>query len=135
MEKQKKHREGHYETLLRRLLEYDGWLVVKTDAGVASRWVGQAVRSDVPPGFPDLIAVRPNRAVFLEVKTPSGRVGPLQRRFHSLLENMGFEVYVVWGDDFGELYEHKVLSERVLQIHKSPSLSRVREAKRTAVAQ
>lgn len=107
-----KRKEEHYETLLRRLLEYEGWLTLKTDAGAASRVAQKSLKSDIPSGFPDLLAVRPNRAVFIEVKTPSGRVGPLQRNFHTMLTEMGFEVYVVWGDDHTELLENEVLTQK-----------------------
>lgn len=126
MGKPKKTRltEAHYERLLTTLLELDGWLVLKTDAGVLSKLAREAIRSDIPPGFPDLIAMRPDRVVFIEMKTPGNRLSPIQRIFHALLAERGFAVYVVYGADYSELARDGILSERVLRLYqRSPMLS------------
>lgn len=130
MGKPKKTRltEAHYERLLATLLELDGWLVLKTDAGVLSRLAREAIRSDIPPGFPDLIAMRPDRVIFVEMKTPGNRLSPVQRVFHALLTERGFAVYVVYGTDYSELTRDGVLSERVLRLYQRSPMPGMRSA-------
>tara|TARA_R100001591_G_C4334496_1_gene179022 strand:+ start:166 stop:408 length:243 start_codon:yes stop_codon:yes gene_type:complete len=49
-------------------------------------------------GIPDLIALRSDRpALFVEVKTPKGKVSPLQRYRIKELKKYGFEVEVCRG--------------------------------------
>tara|TARA_R100000353_G_scaffold126523_3_gene89842 strand:- start:1996 stop:2238 length:243 start_codon:yes stop_codon:yes gene_type:complete len=49
-------------------------------------------------GIPDLIALRSDRpALFVEVKTPKGKVSPLQRYRIKELQKYGFEVEVCRG--------------------------------------
>ena len=61
--------------------EHDA-LVVKTDA------VSQV-------GFPDLTVVLPGRVLFIEVKTPTGRLSKRQEIMIRWLAERGAEVYVV----------------------------------------
>ena len=49
-------------------------------------------------GIPDLIAIHPEKGVlFSEVKTPSGKVSPLQEYRHKELKQHGFEVEIYRG--------------------------------------
>ena len=49
-------------------------------------------------GIPDLIALRSDRpALFVEVKTPKGKVSPLQRYRIKELQEYGFDVEVCRG--------------------------------------
>ncbi len=47
------------------------------------------------PGFPDIVAVRPPRIIYAELKTERGRLSADQRQWLSLLEGCaGVEVHV-----------------------------------------
>ena len=49
-------------------------------------------------GIPDLIAIHPERSVlFSEVKTPTGRVSPLQEYRHKELKDYGFDIEIYRG--------------------------------------
>lgn len=49
----------------------------------------------VMSGFPDLICLTYAGAFFLEVKTKTGRVSPVQTQVHDMLRERGFKVGVV----------------------------------------
>lgn len=52
------------------------------------------------PGWPDRLALGPHGChVFVEFKTPRGRVSKLQQATHNLLRKMGHDVLVVRGID------------------------------------
>lgn len=81
-------------------LRLKGYLPIKTDAGIASRYAGRPTRSDFPAGLPDLVVLHPSKpAFFVEVKREGGRVSKLQRLVHQMLQDMGYNVYVVIGAD------------------------------------
>lgn len=83
-------------------LKLNGFLPLKTDAGIINRFVakdGKKRKSDIPAGFPDLVVLHPNHpAFFVELKTERGRVSPLQAIVHQSLRSMGYAVYVVRGE-------------------------------------
>jgi hypothetical protein len=57
-----------------------------------------------PPGFPDLVLVRPPRLVFAELKSARGRLTPEQGRWLELLRGCpGVESYVWRPDDWDSL--------------------------------
>jgi hypothetical protein len=81
-------------------LQLLGYLPVKTDAGIASRYTRQPTRSDVQRGFPDLIVCHPAKpAFFIEVKRSKGKVSEIQAFTHERLRGLGYNVYVVYGMD------------------------------------
>jgi len=47
------------------------------------------------PGVSDLIVITSNNVLFIEVKTPSGTQSKNQKRFQSLVENLGYNYYLV----------------------------------------
>ena len=50
-------------------------------------------------GIPDLIAIPPNSDVkFIEVKTPNGKISPLQEAVMAKLKNHGLDVEVYRGE-------------------------------------
>jgi hypothetical protein len=49
----------------------------------------------VKSGLPDLIFISPNKIVFIEVKSHSGRASPTQRRTREALLNVGCEWFMV----------------------------------------
>jgi hypothetical protein len=46
-------------------------------------------------GVSDLIVLMPERCVFVEVKTEIGKQSDKQKDFQNLVENIGFEYYVI----------------------------------------
>jgi Holliday junction resolvase len=62
-------------------LQKKGWLVIKV------------IQSNAP-GFPDLMALKEGRVIFLEVKQPGQKPRPLQLYRHEQLRKQGFEVIV-----------------------------------------
>lgn len=61
-----------------------------------------------PPGWPDLVLLRPPRALFIELKSVRGKVSAAQKETLVLLEACGLEIYTWWPQDWDEI-------ERVLQ--------------------
>jgi Holliday junction resolvase len=82
--------ERHIQRQIVDYLRATGWLVIETYLGSSrggSAWLTK--------GLPDLYAVRRGRQIWVEVKTPSGRVRPEQQTLHEQLRAQGAEVYVV----------------------------------------
>ena len=46
-------------------------------------------------GVSDLIILQPNKAIFVEVKTETGRQSDKQKAFQVIVSNLGFEYHVV----------------------------------------
>ena len=46
-------------------------------------------------GVSDLIVLQPNRCIFVEVKTEIGRQSDKQKDFQNLVENLGFEYWII----------------------------------------
>ncbi|MDR9795238.1 VRR-NUC domain-containing protein [Aeribacillus pallidus] len=64
---------------------------VERIGGKAPKWVSPGNR-----GVPDRIVILPNgRVVFVELKKPGGRMGPLQKRWAEILKGMGHQVYKI----------------------------------------
>lgn len=85
--------EREIEQSIIELLRWRGWYVLKTDAGMAARYGG---RGTLPRGAPDLIAIKQNQCVLLEVKTPKGKLSPEQIREHHIIAlNHGTRVHTV----------------------------------------
>lgn len=71
-------------------LQLRGWYVLQTYLGSnrgGSVWMTS--------GIPDIYAVKKGRAVWLELKTASGKLTPAQQNVHARLLAAGAEVYVV----------------------------------------
>ncbi len=49
-----------------------------------------AIGMGVHPGFPDLVVLSGGRVLFLELKSPSGRLGPAQAAFRDAVRAQGF---------------------------------------------
>jgi hypothetical protein len=57
-------------------------------------------------GVSDIIALLPSRAIFLEVKTDTGRQSPAQHDFEETVKSLGFEYYVVRSvEDVARIFE------------------------------
>ncbi len=77
--------------MIRHRAKCTGWLTYHT------------YRSDKsPPGFPDLVLVKPGRLIFAEVKTATGKLTPYQQTWLDLLRHAvaDVEVYVWRPHDF-----------------------------------
>lgn len=72
------------------LLTLTGWLWYHTHDSRRSK-----------PGFPDIVAVRGERTVFIETKSDTGRLSPEQGQWVKALQEAGQEVYV-WTPDCWE---------------------------------
>lgn len=59
----------------------------------AARFVGLGVQA----GVPDIVIVQGGRALFLEIKTETGRTSPVQQTMHAALRAAGAEVVVARG--------------------------------------
>jgi len=46
-------------------------------------------------GIPDIIAIKNNRVLFLEIKRPSGKQSDYQKQFQADIEGQGGEYYIV----------------------------------------
>lgn len=46
-------------------------------------------------GVSDLIILKPNKAIFVEVKTDIGRQSEEQKKFEEIVKNLGFEYHLV----------------------------------------
>lgn len=52
-------------------------------------------------GVSDLIIIRPDSVIFVEVKTPTGSQSKKQKEFQAIVEAMGYQYLIVRGlDDF-----------------------------------
>jgi hypothetical protein len=71
-----------------------GVVLLRQTVGVYYTRSGQLVRVGVP-GTPDLLVLVDGRAVGLELKTPVGRLSPVQVACHAAWERMGTPVRVV----------------------------------------
>lgn len=71
------------------------------------RWWVFVVRDSrgCPPGWPDLVALRPPRALAAELKSAKGRVTREQRTVLGLLSRCGIETHVWRPSDWDEIEE------------------------------
>ena len=74
--------EAQIQTKIKNRLTLRGWLVTKLVATSTNGW-------------PDLLAIKGGRIVFIEVKKPDGRVSGVQQIRHKMLRNHGAEVFIM----------------------------------------
>jgi len=62
-------------------------------------------RTGVVPGVSDLIVIRPNEIVFVEVKRPEGIQSEKQKKFERTVTSLGFKYYLVYSlKDFKNIF-------------------------------
>lgn len=71
-------------------LNSDGWMVVKL------------IKTNLN-GIPDLLALKNNKAIFIEVKSEKGKLSEIQKYRINELKNHGFEVHILNSTDNLEL--------------------------------
>ena len=76
--------ESAIQAAIRSELQGRGWLVVKCGAMSVNGW-------------PDLVAIRGGRTVWIEVKRPGGVLSAIQMHRHNEMRKAGAEVYTVQG--------------------------------------
>lgn len=81
--------EGDIQRAITKKLETRGAKVYRMHAG--HRRVNMQL---CYPGTPDLFVVERNRHYWIEVKTPGGKVSPIQEAEHAELKRCGMEVVV-----------------------------------------
>ena len=74
----KRQPESIVVSAVRSWLQRRGWDVTRHQQGMGSR-----------KGFPDLTALREGRTVYIEVKTPFGKLSPYQEEFRDVCEAHG----------------------------------------------
>jgi len=89
-------REAYTERLLRDWLELNGWICLKTDAGEMCRATGQSRRrGHIPPGTPDLIALKAGQGIAIECKAVGKYATGKQRMEHARYNMAGVPVRVI----------------------------------------
>ncbi|MFC5846716.1 VRR-NUC domain-containing protein [Deinococcus petrolearius] len=82
--------EAQFQSRVRQLLIRYGWYVVESDRTGLGR---SRKKGGVEVGFPDLLALRGDRFVLLELKTASGRLSEEQAALHARFRALGIAVH------------------------------------------
>jgi len=76
-------------------LDWLGWSWIHHRAArTAAGWV-TATQGNAAAGFPDIVAVRPPRVLWLELKLDKGRVSPEQEDWLATLNDSGQEAHLI----------------------------------------
>lgn len=76
--------EGQILTGVRHLLQWKGWFVIRVQQGPLCH-----------KGISDLIAVKGDRTLWVEVKTPTGHLSEHQKKFKADIEGVGGTYLVI----------------------------------------
>jgi len=97
MPRVKKLKESDYQKLIMKFMETNGFLVFKLPPSIYSS----------RKGLPDLVCIRrgDGLTVWLEVKTPTGRLSKSQEKLIAEMREAGAHVHVVRGYDEAHLTE------------------------------
>lgn len=96
--KPKTLKEGDYQNMIKKYMEQNGFLVFKIPPAIYTN----------AKGLPDLVCIREGRTIWIEVKTPNGRLTKGQEKTFGMMREHGAEVYVVKG--FDEEYLAEIVS-------------------------
>lgn len=92
--------ERHLERFVRDALTLKGFYVIKTDAGIASRYARRPTKTDFEIGLPDLVVLHPRKpAFFIEMKAANGKLSERQKLIHNKLRKQGYDVVVLYGEE------------------------------------
>lgn len=78
-------KEKEYQRDIQLHLQRHGWLDYHPRVSFYDR-----------PGFPDIVAIRPPRVIFAEIKTDKGRLSPAQEEYKRQLEACPGVEYYIW---------------------------------------
>ena len=87
-------KESEIQSKIRDKLTKSGWLVIKLEK---TSW----------NGIPDLMCIRKGNVIFLEVKTESGIIAPLQEHRIKTLNNIGCFARVVRSVEDVDVFTYK----------------------------
>lgn len=73
-----KQTENQIQSAIRQYLQYNGWFVIRNQQSMGSH-----------KGLADLTAIRNGRVLWIEVKTPKGRLSEWQQKFKADIEEHG----------------------------------------------
>ena len=85
-EKQEKIKESDIQSAIKQYLQLKGWFVVKIHQSLGSY-----------RGIADLYAIKDGRSVWIEVKTPRGKLSRWQEKFREEIESHGGKYVVARG--------------------------------------
>ncbi len=91
MQPKPKQSEASIQAAITKHLKGDGWIVIKLIQTSAN-------------GIPDLLAIRAGRYLWVEAKSATGKVAPLQEYRHTELRRQGCEVIVARSTDDVKAY-------------------------------
>ena len=90
----KKQPEHKIQDSIRNYLVSEGWVVTLHPQGLIKR--GSVIVASTPKGYPDLTACKNNLTLYIEVKTPRGRLRDEQKAFAKKMQQHGCaNVYMV----------------------------------------
>ena len=83
--------EHSIQNAVRRALSENGCMIFRINVGKGRTFDGRYFGTGVPVGFSDLFGVRRSdgKAIFIEVKTKTGRVRPEQKNFIEKMRRSG----------------------------------------------
>jgi len=93
--------ESAVQKAIVKALDAAGWMVIRINSSVNQTDDGRYLRAyyiqplGAAKGHADLVAYRNGRAVFLEVKTATGRQSDSQKAFEGCCRRYGMEYYIV----------------------------------------
>lgn len=83
--------EASFQRTVEAVLTRFGWLYFHAPDNKPNR---HGFIQNIKAGFPDLVAVRGNRVVYMELKREQGVVSDAQAEWHEALQQAGQEIYV-----------------------------------------
>ena len=90
---QRRQKEHDLQHDIRVELSKLGFITLRVNVGVFLTQDGRFINNGAPRGASDLLAFsKDGRTIFIEVKTPTGRVSSKQKRFLDLMRLRGFSV-------------------------------------------
>lgn len=83
--------EHSIQNAVRRALSENGCVIFRINVGKGRTFDGRYFDTGVPVGFSDLFGVRQSdgKAIFIEVKTKTGRIRPEQKNFIEKMRRSG----------------------------------------------
>lgn len=82
--------EAEFQEAVIQIAQLQGWKAAHFRAARTAKGWRTAVAAD-GAGFPDLVMVRNETLIFVELKSAGGRVSPLQKDWLAALTNVGLE--------------------------------------------